>query len=626
MVKGRLIGRTLVAVLAACSCGAPLGTHAQARELVDLSLEQLANVVVTSVAGRAQPLAEAAASVYVVTGEDIRRSAATSLPEALRLAPNLDVARVNANQYVVSARGFASTTGNKMLVLIDGRTVYTPLFSGTFWEAQDVLLEDIDRIEVISGPGATLWGANAVNGVINVVTRRADATQGGLLSAQAGTTQRDAAARYGGNVAGGHYRVYAKTVRRDETFLASGASALESGKHNQGGFRVDWGQRQDGFTFQGDTYEGDTGQQGREFTGLNLLGRWTRPVHESGELKVQAYFDRTWRRHVGVFEETLETYDLELQHAPGRNDRHQFLWGLGLRRHYDEVINSATIIFEPPSRSLSREHVFVQDEVALRPDVALTLGAKLESNSYTGIEFLPSARIGWRSSPESLVWAAVSRTVRSPSRIDRELVAPANVPPIVGSADFQSEVAKVLELGYRAQPGPRLSYSLTAAFSDYERIRSVSPAPGGSVVANDQEAKSKALEGWASWRASERLRLNGGFVLQDVDIRPRPGTVNLSAPGTEGNDPDYWVKLGGSFDLTSAHELDLHIRRIGSRPDPAVPAYTALDARLGWRATRNMELSVVGQNLLDPGHPEWGPQASRSEIDRALFVRLRVGL
>lgn len=617
----RLIGPLFACAFAACAAPA---AHAQARELVELSLEQLADIVVTSVAGREQRLAEAAASIYVISGEDIRRAGATSLPEALRLAPNLDVARVDANQYVISARGFASTSSNKMLVLIDGRTVYTPLFSGTFWEAQDLLLEDIDRIEVISGPGATLWGANAVNGVINVVTRRTAQTQGALLAGEVGNTVRGAAARHGGTFAGGHYRVYGKASQRDETFRAGGAAGRDEGEHRQAGLRIDWGRVQEGFTLQADTYEGNTGEQGRRFTGHNVLGRWTQPLREGGELKIQGYFDRTWRRHVGVFEESLETYDLELQHALARWGAHQVLWGAGLRRHYDEVINSATIIFDPASRSLARRQLFVQDEIALGPDVALTLGTKFEGNSYTGTEFLPSARIGWRAAAGQLAWAALSRTVRAPSRLDRELFAPANSPPIQGGADFRSELARVLELGYRAAHGPGLSWSATAFVADYERIRSVSPAPGGSVLANDQEGRSKGLEAWAAWRAAQRLRLNAGFVLQDVDIGPRPGTVSLGAPGAEGNDPDYWVKLRASLELSSAHELDLQLRRTGPRPDPAVPAYTQLDLRLGWRAARGLELSLIGQNLLERRHPEWGAEATRSEIERALLLRARV--
>jgi iron complex outermembrane receptor protein len=618
--------RALIAVAIAGSCwsAAHGASPTITAGLADLSLEQLGSVVVSGVSGRDEPLSRAPASIYVITGEEIRRSGRNSLAEALRLAPNLDVARADANQYAITARGFNATLANKLLVMIDGRTVYTPLFSGTFWEAQDVMLEDIDRIEVISGAGATLWGANAVNGVINILTKRAADTQGVTASARAGTLQDDVASRYGGELAGGHYRVYGKSVRRDATALGSGATLLDQGEQVQGGFRADWGRAGHGFTVQGDAYDGGVNGQGRDYSGLNLLGRWTRDLGGEAQLRVQGYYARAQRHHVGIFEEDLDTYDLDLQHALARWGAHRMLWGLGARRHQSSVRNSAVIAFLPEERELDRRHVFLQDEIALRRDLDLTLGGKLEYNTYTGNEFLPTARLGWRPGEGGLLWMSASRAVRAPSRVDRDLFAPLIVPPLIGG-DARSEVVKVYEVGWRAQASRRVSYSATAFYNEYERIRTVQVTPAGLVVTNDREGSAYGVEAWGSWQATERARFSAGLVSQRFDLRDRPGVPGL-LPSTEGNDPPYWMKLRASFDIARAWELDFDLRHYASRPGPHVPDYTALDARLGWRPARDAELSLVLQNLTDRRHGEWGSAASRAELERGAFVQLRVGL
>lgn len=615
--------KKLAAALLACSAASPaIAELVKSRALVDLSLEQLANITVSSVSRRDEPLALAPASVYVITAEDIRRSGATSLPEALRLAPNLQVARADANQYAISARGFNNTLANKLLVLIDGRTVYTPLFSGTFWEAQDVLLEDIERIEVISGPGAMLWGANAVNGVINIIARSATDTQGTMATLGGGTQDKQLGLRYGGQTAGANYRVYAKAARRDATTFGN-----DRGEHVQVGFRADWtrpgGER---FTLQGDGYGGEAQGQGREFEGLNLLGRWTRDLGEGAQLKQQAYYDLTARRHSGVFKERLSTFDYELQHALKPMGRHRLLWGLGVRRYEDDIENSPAIVFAPPERSLYRNRIFVQDEIELRKNLELTLGAKVDWNSYTGSEFLPSARLGWRLAEAHFVWTALSRTVRAPSRVDRELTspgAPPLVPPLLGGPGFVSEAAKVLELGYRGQPLASLSYSVTVFHHDYEHLRTTTLTPAGTLVTNEREGDVRGVEAWGSWRPAHWWRLSAGIVRLDQDLETRPGSV---APAGEGNDPKGWYKLRAAFDLGSSWDLDLMLRRYEELPSPAVPAYTALDARLGWSLSRHVELSLVLQNLTDHRHAEFGASANRAEFERAAFFKVRLSM
>jgi iron complex outermembrane receptor protein len=594
-----------------------------AANLLDLSLEQLSGIVVTSVSRREEPLSEAAASVYVISGEEIRRSGRTSLPEVLRLAPNLDVARADANQYAITARGFNNVLANKLLVLIDGRTVYTPLFSGTFWEALDVMLEDVERIEVVSGPGATLWGANAVNGVINVITKRASETQGTTASLQTGSAQEDAAARYGGAIGGGHYRVYGKTMRRDHTATGTGTPIRDNAEQAQSGFRADWGSAANGFTLQGDVFEGQVFEQGREYAGLNLLGRWNRALDGGGGLELQAYYNRANRHHFGLFEEELDTFDVEAQHALAPRGAHRLMWGVGARQHDDRVRNSALVAFTPANQKLSRNHVFLQDEIALARSLALTLGAKLEYNNYTGNEFLPTARLAWRPGEAHLVWAAASRAVRAPSRIDRDFSAAFVVP-----GEFRSEVVRVVELGWRSQPTQRVSYALTAFYNDYDHLRTLKPNPAGAgfVFANDREGSAYGFEGWGNWHVSDRVRLSAGFASQQLDLSVRPGAVDLQPGGAEGNDPDYWYKLRASFDLAADWELDAFLRHYATRPNPEVPNYTAVDLRLGWRAARDVEVSLALQNLLDRRHPEWGPAVNRAEFERAAFLKLRVGI
>jgi iron complex outermembrane receptor protein len=598
------------------------------KDLERLSLEELANVVVTSVSRRPERLSDVAASAFVITSEDIRRSGATSLPEALRLAPNLQVARADTNQYAITARGFNATSANKLLVMIDGRTVYSPLFSGVFWEAQHVMLEDVERIEVISGPGSTQWGANAVNGVINVITKRAMHTQGTLLTLGGGNREWTGAARHGGTVgADGHYRVYGMGFQRNNSRLEStGAPIMDGSETGQAGFRVGLGSGASTFTVQGDVYRQDIEQLAggsRDLAGTNLLARWTKAGGDGSHLHLQAYYDRTERTQPGTIREMLDTYDVELHYGFNASRAHRFLVGTGYRHQRDDLENLGTALaFIPASRDLHRGYVFVQDEIALASNLALTLGLKLEHNNYTGWETLPSARLGWRLAPNQLLWTALTRAVRTPSRIDRELFAPA-APPflLVGSPTFESELVNVFEVGYRAQPRPVLSYSVSVFYNDYDRLRTVEPQPGGSLVLlNRMEGSAHGVEAWGSYRATQDWRLTAGgtYLRQELALEPGSGGTIASA----GNDPRHWWQLGSSYNFTPRHELDVRLRRVASLPSPVVPSYTAVDARLGWKISPAAELSLSFQNLLDSAHPEWGAPGTRSEIERAWFLKL----
>jgi iron complex outermembrane receptor protein len=570
------------------------------------------------------------------------------LPEALRLAPNLQAARSSASGYAISARGFNNDNGlaNKLLVLIDGRTVYSPLMSGVFWDQQDVMLEDVERIEVISGPGATLWGANAVNGVINVITRAAKDTQGGLASMGAGNRGADAAFRYGGRLgANGNYRAYAKSFQQQNTETAAGAQILDGWNFGQGGFRTDWGESNRTFTVQGDGYSGRSesrGVAGRvEVSGINLLARWNEKLRSGSDFQLQAYYDRSDRTDRVGFQGDVDTFDIEFRHAiplPG----HKILWGGGYRRASDDVPNSLpipagvlpgfVISFVPSSRKLAWESIFVQDEIRLGPGVELTAGVKFERNEYTGWENLPSLRLAWKLAENHLLWGAVSRAVRAPARLDRdffftlELAPGVALPFISGGPTFESEVANVYEIGYRAQPARSLSVSLTAFRHDWDRLRSggVSPVPGqGFVVENMIEGTTEGLEGWATWQAARSWRLFAGFTTLNKDLVVKPGSTDPEGPNALGNDPEGQWMLRSLLNLTARHEFDVFVRRIGALPDPAVPAYTAVDARLGWRASREIDVSLILQNLFEDRHAEFGAAPGRSEFGRSAFLRLQ---
>jgi iron complex outermembrane receptor protein len=630
--------------MARCLALALLATHAHAealasasKDLGDLSLEELANIQVTSVSRRPESLSDAASSIFVITGAEIHRAGATTLPEALRLAPNLQVARVDARNYAVTARGFSSAFENKLLVLIDGRTVYSPLFSGVFWDVQDVVLEDVERIEVISGPGATLWGANAVNGVINVITRSASVTQGTLLSATAGKDERSGAVRYGGALAnGGHYRVYGKYAANDDLRAENGATALTGWHRQQAGFRADWGDAARNATVQGDIYDASLHQKGTadiQVRGANLLGRVNHSFADGSTATVQMYWDHTERDQPLAFVEHLDTLDLQLQHAVGLGEGHRLVWGGGYRWGHDRVRNGAAFGFLPGTLDLHWANLFAQDEMALRDDLRLTAGLKLEENNYTGVEVLPTLRLAWNPRPAVMVWSSLSRSVRAPSRIDRDLYSPTSpaivggVPQyaIAGGPDFESEVANVFELGYRAQPTPTLSYSATAFYGRYDRLRTLEPNTHGtgSVFRNLADGRTRGIESWVTWQAGKSWRLSGGGVVQRVDTELDAGSKDLT--GTTGlatSDPsNYWM-LRSSHDLADGQELDLTMRRVGALAKPAVPAYTAVDLRYGWRLRKGLELSLIGRNLFDPKHAEFGAAPARNNYERAVLLKL----
>jgi iron complex outermembrane receptor protein len=589
-------------------------------ELADLSLEQLTQITVTSASRREERLVEAPASIFVITADDVRRSGATSIPEVLRLAPNLIVARADNNQYAISARGFNNTLANKLLVLIDGRTVYTPLFSGVFWEAQDVLLDDIERIEVISGPGATLWGANAVNGVINIITKPARETQGVLAKVAAGNDERGAALRYGGALDGGNFRAFLKYSDRDGKGVQDGPAIGDDSRRVYGGLRADWGQQGRETTLLAEGYRGeiDAGPM-RDFSGASLVARTTRTLGPDSTLRIQAYYDYTHRKHENTFEERLGTFDIEAQHSWLPAKGHQFIWGGGYRNSQDDVTNTSAQAFIPPDRTLAWGNLFAQDEFQVVHGVQATVGVKAERNPYTGTEWLPNLRLTWHMSSDSIVWGALSRAVRAPSRIDREVFVPGQAPFVLTGANrFDSEVANVAELGYRAQLSAGSYVSATLFHHDYDKLRSVGLVNGTPAFLNDIEGKVSGIEAWGSYRFLPNWRLSGGFIVQDVDLKVKPGKVDLGGMPSLGNDASNSALLRSTWSPASNVDLDVAVRHVG-KLQLVVPAYTAVDFQLGWRATRQLEILGVVQNAFDRQHVEW---QNRGLIERSFLLRV----
>ena len=618
------------ALLSACNQSGwaqePAGSVRSTEDILGLSLEELMHIEVTSVSKQPERLLDAVASIFVITAEDIRRAGASTLPEALRLAPNLQVARSSASGYAVSARGFNNDNGlaNKLLVLIDGRTVYSLSLSGVLWDMQDVMLEDIERIEVISGPGATLWGANAVNGVINVITRSAENTQGPLLALGGGNQQMGAGFRYGAAFgSGAHFRVYGKTDELQNTHHADGSEVQDGWRRGQIGFRGDWAGTNRKVTIQGDAYQGQAEDQPAltaiEVSGENLLARWSQELNNGSNIRVQAYYDHSNRDDRLLFRDEITVTDFEFQHVIP-HEAHKVLWGGGYRYASSETRNSLFFGFVPPKRDLAWANIFLQDEIKLNQRLAFTLGLKFEHNDYTGWEYLPSARLAWKPSGNQLVWAAVSRAVRAPARLDRELFFPPNGLFIRGGPDFVSEIANVFEIGYRAQPTDRFTYSMTVFHHDYDKLRSGQLPP--AVVENEIEGMVQGAEAWLTYEATRMWRLSGGVTALHKDLRVRPGSPDPVGPSALGNDPDQQWLLRSAFNFSDRHEFDMLLRHIGSLPQPAVPAYTAVDARWAWKPSREYELSLNAQNLFDPRHPEFGAAPARSEFGRSVLLKL----
>lgn len=627
MTHQRMPLLALAAVLIATPAGAQnvLAT----RSVADLSIEELAQVVVTSVSRQPQALSEAAASVYVIHGEDIRRAGATTLPEALRLAPNLQVAALDARQYAITARGFSTNIANKLLVLIDGRAVYSPLFSGVFWDAQDVVLDDVERIEVISGPGGVTWGTNAVNGIINVITRSTADTAGTLATLDLGEAERAVSARHGAAAGDAtHFRIYGKAFERDRYQLARPGTSYDAWHRALAGVRLDWRRAGDAVVLQAEAYNARSEDRplygGVKLTGAHVLGRWNRSLRR-GDVEVQAYFDQTNRRDRFLLQERAHLFDVEtkVRFASGE---HRWVLGAGYRSAEDHSEPGVLFAFFPTSRDLDWYNAFAQYQYRITPSLETTLGARFEHNTYTGWETLPSLRLAWTAARDHLVWGALSRAVRSPARLDREIFFPTQPPFfIAGGPAFDSEVANIAELGYRGQPAASLTWSITGFVQDYDRLRSAQVTPQGPIlIENRIEGTIRGIETWAQWQVLPEWRLSAGALFLDKDLRLKEGSNDPIGPGNLGNDAQLQWSLRSTHSLTERQVLEVGVRHVGTLPQPSVPSYTAVDARYGWQLTPRLELAVVIRNAFDSGHMEADPgPAVATEVPRSAWLEMR---
>ncbi|PYU55607.1 MAG: TonB-dependent receptor, partial [Acidobacteria bacterium] len=624
---GRIFLAAFLAVVVAATTVAQ--TSRNVPDVTAMSMEDLMNMNVTSVSKRTQKVADAAAAIFVITQEDIRRSGATSIPEALRMAPGLQVARIDENKWAIGSRGFNGRFDNKLLVLIDGRSVYTPLFSGVYWNVQDVMLEDVDRIEVIRGPGATLWGANAVDGVINVITKKAKSTQSTVVTAGAGTEERAAGGvRYGSKLGDNtYYRAYAKYFDWGPSAYPSGMTAHDGWDALRGGFRADWTPTgANSLTLQGDMYRSrfdetltvaslsppyaNTFPNDGKYSGGNLLGRWNR-TSERSSMSLQMYYDNTTITDHSLFGDHQNIFDIDFQHGFHAGDSQQFVWGFGYRSIRDKNDPSFTVSLQPNQVTLNQFSTFLQDEISLLDNrVQITLGSKFERNEFTGFEIEPNARLLWTVTPNQSIWTAVSRAVRTPAlteeglRLNQAVIppgTPSNPAPlpvvlaVIGSHQFNSEDLLAYELGYRVQATSNLSLDLATFYNSYSGLRTAEPgtpfveppqAPTDIVIpfvaANKMSGGTYGLELFADWKVVPKWRLAGSYSYLQMNIHKNSDSLDPIPDNPNGSSPRHQWYLRSSVDLPKHFEQDTTLRFVDHLPSLNLPNYYSLDAHLGW--------------------------------------------
>jgi iron complex outermembrane receptor protein len=653
----------LGAVLAGPGLAAADAPAAETDRLQALQALSLEDLVVTSVSRKEENAFRSAAAVTVLPEEEIRRSGVRSIPEALRLATGVQVGRLTGSQWAVSTRGFADRFANKLLVLTDGRAVYNPAFGGVYWNVQDYLLEDLERIEVVRGPGGTLWGANAVNGVVSILTKDARDTQGTLAQAGYGTAEQGfLAARHGFRLGeNGHVRVFGKYDNQD-TFepLPGEAPAHDDQRATRAGLRADWHLPDDHFTLQGEYYYAIAGGLVYEptftpphvrvdisdirGTGGHVLGRWTRSFATAGELQVQAYYDRL-EQDSPAFEYALDTFDLAAQHRLPLPWRQELVYGLGYRLASDETgEDNPNRFFVPAGRNQQLFSAFAQDEITLAEDrLRLIAGTKLEHHDYIGWQVQPNVRLAWTPDERHTVWAAVSRAVRSPSRTERDIrltllqQGTVNGLPLFprgygsfGVEPFGPEVLHAYELGWRVRPLPSLTFDLTGFYFDYDDLGSAGigtpflETGGGDpriilplTADNGATAESAGFEAAAEWAVTEEWRLRAGYSLLHVDL-----DTPTFAGG--GRDPDQQWFLRSSLDLPGDVQLDAWARYVDGIPGIGIGAYFDVDLRVAWQATDRLEVAVVGQNLCSPQRQEFlanqgGQVTQTTQVPRGVY-------
>ena len=613
----------------------PLMSSSSPSDLKKLPLEALVDVEITSASRRPENLWETSSAVDVITADDIEHAGVTTLPDALRLGTEVQVAQIDGHSWAVSVRGFDNTISNKVQVLMDGRSLYTPLFSGVFWDAQQTFLPDLEQIEIIRGPGATLWGANAVNGVINILTKSAEQTQGFLFYGGGGFEEDGFfGARYGGKIGDDtFYRVYVTHEEREGLPL-EGDGDEDDGQMTQGGFRVDSKLNPDDhLTVQGDFYSGNFDQLDMgniDLDGENVLGRWTHQFDTDSSLMFQAYWDRTYRLIPTVFEEERNTVDFEVQESLRYGD-HYIVLGGNYRLSHDNIGNlGPTLAFIPDSETEHLLSGYVQDEWHIVPDkFYFTAGSKFEYNSFSGFEIQPTGRLTWMPDSNQTLWAAVSRAVRTPTRIDQNLVSPNpafSMPLLIANEDFGSEDLIAYELGYRIKATSTLSFDLAGYYNDYRHLRSVEPLPNGQITIENKLAGDTYGAGITTkWRVTDWWQLDGSVSLLHENIHTTEGGHDLNNAKGETNDPGASCIFHSGMDLPYHLRLDTYLRYVDDLPHPYTPSYVTGDLRLAWAPTKTYEFAIVGRNLFDEAHPEFASStpALTREVERTVYVTFK---
>jgi iron complex outermembrane receptor protein len=651
-ISQRFLVFSVIAILA--FLGFPACSE-QTPDLTKKSLEDLMNIEVSSVSKKVQKTSLAATAIFVISREDIRNSGALNIPDLLRMVPGLDVAQIDSGNWAISARGFNGQYSNKLLVLIDGRTVYSPIFAGVFWDSQNVPLDTIERIEVIRGPGAAVWGSNAVNGIINIITRSAGNTQGGYIVAGAGDASVGPETIVYGGKAGalGDYRVSAEGFNNSALPTLSRLPGQDDWRFLHGGFRTDTTlSAKDSLTAEGEAYQGNAGEIAfvpvsllppenatlalrDSFTGWNLLTRWNRTVSPGSATSLQVYFDRTSRGD-STYSIGLDTFDIDFQHHTVWGARQDIVWGLGYRVTSDNITPDFRISATPQSRHTQLFSSFAQDEIAIVPNrVHLSLGARFEHNDYTGFNLQPSARMVWTPNSKNSVWAAVSGADRTPARSDTSFRVnfealpgspeTGNLPILVslfGNPDEKSERLTAFEAGYRTTLTSRFSLDTTAFYNRYRDLVSVepeamrletNPAPAHLLIpesfGNGLYGETQGIEAFANWKVVSCWTLSPGYAFFSMHLHPFAGSQDVtSVPSTEGGTPDHQAQLRSSVSLPHNLQWNASTYFVNRLPTQSIPSYTRFDTGLNWVVGERISLSLVGQNLLKDLHPEYnGP-------------------
>jgi len=618
-------------------------------DLTALRIEDLMNIDVTSASKKEQKLSQVPAAIFVITQEDIRRSGATNIPDLLRMAPGLDVAQVTASIWAISARGFNGQYANTLLVLIDGRSVYTPVFSGVYWDAQAVPLDSIERIEIIRGPGAAIWGANAVDGVINIITKRAREMTGGLASGEGGTIDYGSGlVSYGGRLGGsGAYRVFADGLAMGQLLTFDHQGAQDDWHRAHGGFRIDTDlPRAQFLTVEGEGIRGNAGEvipsiasisppvnatvAVRDiFSEWSVLAQWRRAPSSRSEYTLQAYFDHGNRENV-ISSVDLSTFDLDFQRHAGWGQRQDIVWGLGFRINSDELATTVDTSFHPPQFTAQIYNAFLQDEIAVRPNrFYIHLGSKFEHEYYNGFNVQPTARISWTPSDKNMFWASISGAQSTPSQSDASIryniyvfPGPDNLPAIAslfGTASVANERLKAIEAGYRWGRSSVLSFDASAFFNQYRNLISqepgtpvleVSPAPEHwlfpTYISNRAHGETHGVELFAGVKLANRWTLNPGYAFLAMHLHPNADSADLTTPAEiAGGNPQQQAQLRSQVNLPGHWQWTTSAYFVGRLPYPRIPSYTRVDTNLTWQLSERISLGLVGQNLLKSVHPEF---------------------